>query len=132
MFVRQKQLENCIQKVRINIGKLVGLENDDECYIVLKELPTLEILKLKDAHDKGIEALMKYFKDVIPDILVEHNLYETEQQKMSNKAVAELIYDKSELTNKVISEYTNASFFTPTSKGDGNSVASAQTSSTNE
>lgn len=132
MFVRQKQLENCIQKIRINIGKLVGLENDDECFIVLKELPTLEILKLKEAHDKGVEAIMKYFKDIIPEIIVEHNLYETEQQKMTNKAVADLIYDKSELTNKVITEYTNASFFTPTSKGEEKSVASAQTSSINE
>ena len=119
MFVRQKQLENCIQRVRINIGKLVGLENDDECYIVLKELPTLEILQLKEAHNKGINALMEFFKEIIPHILVDHNLYETEQQKMTNEAVAELIYEKNELTNKVISEYTGASFFTPASKKEG-------------
>lgn len=116
MFVRQKQLDNCIQKVRINIGTLVGLEKDDECYIVLKELPTLEVLKLKEAHDKGIQAIMEFFKEIIPYILVDHNLYETEQQKMTNEAVADLIFDKNELTNKVITEYSNASFFTPASK----------------
>ena len=118
MFVRQKQLNNCIQKVRINIGKLVGLESDEECYLILKELPTLEVLKLKEAHDKGLQAIMEFFKEIIPLILVEHNLYETEQQKMSNKDVADFIFEKSELTNKVISEYSNASFFTQTSKNE--------------
>ena len=132
MFVRQKQLDNCIQKVRINIGTLVGLEKDDECYVTLKELPTLEILKLKEAHNDGLGAVMKYFKDVIPYILVDHNLYETEQQKMKNEDVADLIFAKNELTNKIISEYTSASFFTPASKKGDKSAVSAQTSSTKE
>ena len=132
MFVRQKQLENCIQRVRINIGKLVGLEQDDECYIILKELPTLEILKLKEAHNEGLGAVMKYFKDVIPYILVDHNLYETEQQKMKNEDVADLIFQKNELTNKVISEYTASAFFTPASKKEDKSAVSAQTSTTKE
>ena len=119
MFVRQKQLDNCIQKIRINIGTNVGLEKDDECFIVLKELPTLEVLKLKKAHDEGIEAVMQYFKDILPLILVDHNLYETEQQKMTNEAVADLIYDKNDLTYKVITEYSNSTFFTRQSQKEG-------------
>lgn len=118
MFVRQKQLDNCIQKVRINIGKLVGLENDDECYIVLKELPTLEVIKLKEAHEGGLQKIMEFFKEIIPYILVDHNLYETEQQKMNGKEVADFIFEKSELTNKVITEYSNASFFIQASKNE--------------
>lgn len=118
MFVRQKQYDNCIQKVRIEIGTLVGLEKDDECYIVLKELPTMEMLKLKNSHDEGTEEIMNYFREVLPKIITDHNLYETEQKKMSNEAVADLIFEKMDLTNKVITGYSTAAFFTQTNKGE--------------
>lgn len=116
MFVRNKNYDNAIQKVRIEVGTLVGLEKDDEAYIVLKELPTSEMLALKKASEEGEDKIMEFFKAVLPKIMADHNFYETEQKKMTNDAVAELVFEKLELTNKVISSYSNAAFFTQLSK----------------
>ena len=116
MFVRNKNYENAIQKVRIDVGTLVGLEKDDEAYVVLKELPTSEMLRLKDASDGGESAIMDFFKSVLPKIITDHNFYETEQKKMTNEAVTEFIFEKLELSSKVISGYSNAAFFTQMSK----------------
>lgn len=116
MFVRNKNYENAIQKVRIEVGTLVGLEKDDEAYLVLKELPTQEMLALKAASDEGEIAIMDFFKKVLPKIIADHNFYETEQKKMSNEAVTDFIFEKLDLSGKVISGYSNAAFFTQASK----------------
>lgn len=110
MFVRQKAYDNCIQKVRIEFGELLGCKEDKEAYIVLKELPTLETMRLNEAHEKGQSELLEFFLGVLPKIIVEHNLYETEEKKMTNEAVVDLIFEKLEVTTKVITEYTEAIF----------------------
>lgn len=112
MFVRNKNYDSAIQKIRIDVGTFVGLEKDDEAYVVLKELPTSEMLALKEASEKGEDAIMDFFKTVLPKIMTDHNFYETEQQKMTNAAVTDLIFERLTLSNKVISSYSNASFFT--------------------
>ena len=110
MFIRSNY--NYITKVKINIGTLLVCETDEEAYIVLKELPTSEMLNLKKASNEGEEALMSFFKEAIPLILVDHNLMETEDKKMSKEDVAELIFEKLELTSKVMEEYSSKSFRT--------------------
>ena len=44
-YVRNKAYENAIQKVRVNFGTLIGLEKDEDAYVILKELPTLEMMQ---------------------------------------------------------------------------------------
>lgn len=117
-YVRNKSYDNAIQKVRVDFGTLIGLETDEDAYVVLKELPTMEMMQLNEAHDKGQKELLVFFKDVIPQIIVDHNLYETETEKMSNEAVAAFIYEKLDVTSKVIGEYASASFFTQ-QRGEG-------------
>jgi len=112
MFIKTKNYEKCIQKVRIEIGTLVGLEKDDEAFITLKEIPTIQMMELKESYEKGEKELMNFFKNLLPSIIAEHNFYETEQKKMSNSDLASLIFESIELTQKVINTYTNASFFT--------------------
>ena len=84
MFVKTRNYDKAIQKVRIEVGTYVGLEKDDEAFLILKELPTADMLKLK----------------------------ETEQKKMKNEDVVEFIFEKFDLCTKVLSDYSNASFFT--------------------
>lgn len=129
MFIKTKNYDKCIQKVRIEVGTLVGLEKDDEAYIELREIPTLEMIQLKEAYEKGEKALMEFFKDLLPLIIVDHNFYETEQKKMDGKAVAALVFESLDLTQKVIGAYTNASFFTRAQKSGERSLPSAQKSS---
>ncbi|MFA7109444.1 MAG: hypothetical protein WC162_09915 [Sphaerochaetaceae bacterium] len=118
MFIKSKNYGNCVQKVKIEIGTNVGLESADEAYIVLKELPTIEMLKLKEASEKSENEILTLFKELIPLILIEHNFYEDEkaQKKMSNKDVTSIIFDSLDLTVKVVDEYTKASFFTRAEK----------------
>lgn len=116
VFVRSKALNNAIQTVKVEFGTLVGEPNDADVFVVLKELPTLEMMKLKEAQEKSELELMQFFKAVIPGILVEHNLYETESEKMTNTQVADFIFEKLPVTSKVIGDYSNAAFFTPGNK----------------
>lgn len=108
MFIRQKK--DYIQKVTINFGTLIGEAKDEDAYIVLKEMNTMQTMELNDAHDKGEIELMNFFREALPELIVDHNLYETETVKMNNNQITDLIFEKLELTSKVISEYTDAVF----------------------
>jgi hypothetical protein len=132
MFIKTRHYENCIQKVRIEVGTLVGLEADDEAYIVLRELPTLEMLKLKEASEKGENETLTLLRDLLPSILVDHNFYEDAdaKKKMDNREVSSLVFESLDLTVKVVNSYTHAAFFSRTDASGGRSRPSAQRSST--
>lgn len=115
MYIREKNYSNAIQKVTIEVGTLVGLEEDKEAYITLKELPTLETLKLKDSTDKG-EDILVFFKEVLPQIIVDHNFYENEKKKMTNEDLTEFIFERMAFSTKILKEYSHASFFSQMKK----------------
>ena len=52
MFVQKRDYGAFLQSVRVNVGKEVGLEKEEDAYLVLKELPTLEMIELRDAYEK--------------------------------------------------------------------------------
>lgn len=110
MFYKNKNYTAAIEKVKIEFGTLLGLEKDDEAYVVLKELPTMEMAKLTKAHEESIESLMEFFRKVMPGMIVEHNLMESEEKKMTNRDVVDLIYEKFSLTQVIINKYSNAAF----------------------
>ena len=112
MFVKKRNYDNCIQKVRINVGTLVGLDSDEEAYLVLKELPTFQMIGLKNAQQNGEDGLLHYIEEILPSIIADHNFYEDENKKMSNEDVTKLIFERIDLSTKVINDYINASFFT--------------------
>jgi hypothetical protein len=111
MFVRAKDYENYIVKVRIDIGLELGLENEADAFIELKELPTRETMRMKEIYAKGEVALLEYFEEILPVCVLNHNLYETEEKKMSNEEVTKLIFEKSILATKVIGEFIDKVFF---------------------
>jgi len=134
MFIKTRNYDKCIQKVRIEVGTLVGLEKDDEAFILLKELPTLEMLRLKEASEKGENETLCLLRDLLPSILVDHNFYEDEnaQKKMKNQEVASLVFESLDLTVKVVNEYTHAGFFSRANTSADRSHHSAPRSSTEE
>ena len=108
MFIRSNY--NYITKVKINIGTLLGCETDEEAYIVLRE-PTTELaIKLKNASGEGEEGILNFFKDALPKIIVDHNLYEEEGKLMTKADVASLIFENLPLTMKVVEEYSESAF----------------------
>ena len=120
MYRKDLNYNNSLRKVKIEFGTLLGLEKDEEAYVTLKELDTMTTLKLKDVSQTGNQNdIMEFFKEVLPKIIVAHNLYENETKLMNYKEVVDLIYEKLELTSKVMSEYTSAMFRPVRQGGDG-------------
>ena len=121
MYIKSKSYDNALRKVKIEFGTLIGLEEDQEAYVTLKELSTMETLNLKEVSQTGDQtSMMAYFKQVLPKIIVAHNLYETENTIMTPEAVADFIFEKLELTSKVMAEYTKAMFRVNKSADNGN------------
>lgn len=121
MFIKSKQYDQAIRKVTINVGKLFGLETDEEAFITMKELPTMEIMKLKTAVSEGEEASFKCMKEMFPQIITDHNFYMEEGKKMSNKDLIDLVFEKFSVTQEVVSKYTAAVFPVPKRGGEDTS-----------
>ena len=122
MYVKKNNYDKALRKVKIEFGTLVGLDTDAEAFLELKELDTLTTLKLRSLADKQDEVIV-YFKEILPNIIVDHNLYETEDKKMSNKDIANFIFEKIELSTKVMTEYTKAIFRVKPDSEDGDQVS---------
>ena len=122
MYIKKNDYDKALRKVRIEFGTLIGLDTDAEAFLELKELDTLTTLKLRALADKQDEVVA-YFKEVLPSIIVDHNLYETEDKKMSNKEIANFIYEKLELSTKIMTEYTKAIFRINSNTEDGDKVS---------
>ena len=112
MFARERDYSAFLQTVRIDVGTLMGLEKDEDAYIVLKELPTLEMLRLKEASDKGERATLEVIRKLLPSMITDHSFFEDTkgQKKMKTEDVAELVFSSLELTAKVVDEYTTRAF----------------------
>lgn len=124
MYVKNQHYEKALRRVKIEFGTLIGLDEDKEAYVTLKELNTMETLQLKDVSTTGNQnEMMAYFKEILPKIIVVHNLYESENKLMDNKAVADFIFEKLDLTSKVMAEYTKAMFRVNKPGTDGNNVS---------
>ena len=116
MFYKNKNYESAIETVKIEFGTSLGLEKDEEAFVVLKELPAKKMMELQKAADKGESDLIDFFEEVLPGIIKTHNLMEDEEKRMSNEDVVALIYEKFDLTVKVVTAYSNAAFFTRMNK----------------
>ena len=114
MFVKSRHYGNYIVKVRIDLAAELGLDPSEDAYIVLKELPTMDVVGLKEALKKGEREAVEFFRERLADMIVDHSFYETETQKMKPADIVELLFEKNACVGKVVGEYVNAIF--PTSK----------------
>ena len=118
MFNRSKKAHGGLTAWQINIGTLLGEEKDEDAFIVLSELPIGLSMGLRSiAQKKNAEtAMVKFFAESLPAILVDHNLHETETELMKNEEVIELLKGKTDVFLHVMSKYTAHLFPTPPSK----------------
>lgn len=112
MFVKAKDFGKYIQTIRLSIGLELGLDSADEAFIKLRELPTMEMIALEKLQTGSDSDVCNYFREVLPSIIVDHNIYEDENVKMTNEGVCNLIFENTRLTLRVVKEYFSASFFT--------------------
>lgn len=121
MYIKNQHYNNALRKVKIEFGTLIGLEEDKEAYITLRELDTMTTLQLKDVSQSGNQnEMMAFFRGILPKILVSHNLYESENTLLKNEEVADFIFQKLDLTTKVMSEYTKSMFRSKSAGAEGN------------
>lgn len=117
MFVREKHYENAIQKVKVELGKELGLDSATEAHVTFREPTEREVLKLKAANDE-VERL-DVFKQIFVDSLIDHDFYEIEGVKMSAEAVIDLLFEKMDTTDKLVTEYSTAVFRSRMSEAEG-------------
>lgn len=122
MYIKKNDYDKALKKVKIEFGTLIGLDTDAEAFVILKEMDTLSTLKMRALADKEDEVIV-YFKELLPNILVDHNLYETEDKKMSPKDVANFIFEKLEVSSKIIGDYTSSVFRIKPNTEDGDKVS---------
>lgn len=122
MYIKKNDYDKALKKVKIEFGTLIGLDTDAEAFVILKEMDTLSTLKMRALAEKEDEVIV-YFKELLPNILVDHNLYETEDKKMSPKDVANFIFEKLEVSSKIIGDYTSSVFRIKPNAEDGDKVS---------
>lgn len=115
-FYKDKHYQNAIQKIRIDLGTMFGLEKDEDVHILVREPSEVESLSFKKELQTDEVKGVEFFKSILPGLIVEHDFYEDEKNKMSNEEVAELIFDKNEAADYVLDTYANAVFRSRLSK----------------
>lgn len=116
MFVKSQDYQNYVHRQRINLGEEFGKENE-EVFIILRELDTKSVLKLKEASAKDKDettsetASLEAFREILPKLIIDHNIYETEEKKMNADEVTELIFEKVSTVGKVLKALQEVNFF---------------------
>ena len=119
MFNRSQTAYGGLNASKLNIGTFLDQPNDEDAYIVLSELPVDKSVRLRKVVKGGKgseEALVDFFSELLPSILVDHNLHETETTLMSKEDVTALIRGKTPLFLHVMEKYTDILFPAPPSK----------------
>lgn len=114
MFVKSRN--NFIVKVVINVGNFLGCEKAEDAHITLREMAAIDVIRLKDASKKGEQELLEFFKGILPEVLIDHDFFATDAEKMKNEEVAEIVFGSMPLATYVIEEYTKLLNFTQRSK----------------
>ncbi len=118
-YINKRDHANAIIKVTIQFGKKLNCENDDDAVITLREPTELEVLQWREAQQAGVLNAMKEFRDLLVGMTISHNLMETEEEKMGNEAVIDLIFSKTDLAEYVLQKWTEAVFRSPQSSREG-------------
>lgn len=100
-------------KEKIEIGQFFGSKNED-VFITLREPSTTEVYELQDkwrgaSGDKT--KIMVALIDMLPDIIVDHNLYRDEKTKYGNTEVKDIILSQLNLFSFVIDAYCDKVLF---------------------
>jgi hypothetical protein len=114
MFDLEKDYENAIQKVTIQIGDLLGKPKAD-VYLTFCEPNTFDTLKMNSVDKTKPEELVGYFDGIFDRILVDHNFLKGDS-KVSNAEVHQFIFKKFNVTLTIASQYLKEVFLSPQSK----------------
>jgi hypothetical protein len=116
MFVRTKDEEKIPRNVEIQLGTLVGLEKDEDAFIILGLLNYGDAMGIRDAFEHGSSEVAEYMRLKLPAYVKSHNFYETEKELMTNDAVIQYLYSNTPAFLKITEAYLDKVFFTTNGK----------------
>lgn len=109
-YQNKRDRNRAIQKVRIEIGNYLGCESAAEAVIDVREPDEFEILRWKEASRESVLKGAEHFRELLKDMIVDHNLMEDENDRMKIPDVVDLICAKTELFDYVVGKWTNSVF----------------------
>lgn len=112
MIVRTKDY---LVSARIEIGEFFNVPAAD-AFVELREPDAFDSNRFgkvsKACTETGDQGpLLELFREIFPRLIVDHNLYKDEHERLSPAEVIAVIMDKTVLFKKVLTEYTKNVLF---------------------
>ena len=98
-------------KTRVNVGSFFGREAE-EGFIDIREPDGKDLMRVKSAFGNGEAAMMDAFLEILPRIIVEHNLYKDEATLHTNAEVAAIVNNKAAICIEVFGRFAEQMVFT--------------------
>lgn len=107
MFVKSKA--NYLIQKRINLGLEFGCESPEDAYVLLREPNIHEMTVMREGlDDKREVSLIEAYEKLLPDIIIDHNFFETDTEKMTVSQVAATLMERVAVFWRVVEEYSAA------------------------
>lgn len=104
MYICSKE-DTFIAKTKVEIGEFFEKEKA-EVYVILKEPSTNQFMTLQTVWKEQDEAkVIQSFYDMLPELIVDSNIYETDEKKMGNKELAVFLFNKFECITDIMKSY---------------------------
>jgi len=101
---------------KLGIGEYFGVKSD-EAKIELKEMGGVDAARFRDVINDMPKAI-EYFVSKLPDIIVDHDFWKDEANKLTADELAAIIAAKAELCMSLMSRYAQEVLFTHGKKSE--------------
>jgi hypothetical protein len=110
--------KNYLVATKINVGSFFG-GKDEEGFIELCEPQNDSFFKLRQAAKAGDDSLREVFIEVLPSLIVDHNLFQSEEQKLSSAEIVDLVKERPLIYIALVDTYTSEVIFSRGRKSAG-------------
>ena len=121
MFDIARDSQKAIQKVKIYLGDLLGLDKKEDCFVELIEPETYDCIKVTEIrkNENQIDGAVHYLDEIFDRILVDHDFYDG-TRKLETKEVHEFLFKKFDVVNYILGEYMSKVFPSPRTETEEN------------
>lgn len=101
--MKKSKLKSLTETTKIDLTEFY----DEEVFVVLREA-TFEEMRLLDKADKDSEVLINNLGIILPNVLVEHNIFEDDgKTQLDNKEVITILFEKMNVAQAILEGYLN-------------------------
>ncbi len=102
------------KKIRIDLDEFF---NGEKVFIVVNEPKLEQYFELKDAmqgfqnikegedNTEAVKSLVLVLSKLFPDLIIEHNFYKNEKEKLSSSEIINYLFSKLDIVTKVSEKY---------------------------